>query len=223
VGIFLIVIIAETVPVIVVLGASAIVVYYDAVAIDAGKSAQKEDLLQLETYKPISWAVLTFLLLPLFLSLYLYKREAIFRQNTSPQQPVQVLPATVQEPAHPSWSIPPLSKEPVHPSIQTPAKPTQGPTTERTAKQIVDDAVQDAVKNVNWEKIRHMQEKTQGSKYDYAKGVKWGTGLLILGFFMLVLYQPGSSVGVYVSSMLFCFVVGFGLIGAVVYFYMKER
>jgi hypothetical protein len=111
----------------------------------------------------------------------------------------------------------------VHPSIQTPAKPTQGPTTERTAKQIVDDAVQDAVKNVNWEKIRHMQEKTQGSKYDYAKGVKWGTGLLILGFFMLVLYQPGPSVGVYVSSMLFCFVVGFGLIGAVVYFYMKER
>jgi hypothetical protein len=106
VGIFLIVINAETWLVLVVLGACAIAVYYDAVAINAGKSAEKQYLLQPMTYKPISWAVLTFLLLPLFLSLYLYKREAIFRQNTGPQQPVQVLPAFTPSPQQPGISTP---------------------------------------------------------------------------------------------------------------------
>ena len=144
--------------------------------------------------------------------------------DTTPiEQSPAIPPAAVQQPAHPSWYIPPVSKEPINPSIQTSIKPTQGPTTERTAKQIVHDSVQDVVKNVDWEKIRHMQEKTQGSKYDYAKGIKWGIGLLILGFFMLVLFKPGPSVGVYVSSMLFCFVVGFGLIGTTIYLYIKGR
>jgi len=60
---------------------SAAAVYYDGVAINAGKSAQKQDWGKLETWNPVSWGVLTFLIWILFLPLYLYKRESIFRQN----------------------------------------------------------------------------------------------------------------------------------------------
>ncbi|KAF5050843.1 hypothetical protein DSECCO2_425340 [anaerobic digester metagenome] len=55
--------------------ASAVVVYFDAMAIGAGTRAKTERLRDIETWKPASWAIWVLLFWPFFLPYYLYKRN----------------------------------------------------------------------------------------------------------------------------------------------------
>jgi tetratricopeptide (TPR) repeat protein len=59
---------------------------------------------------------------------------SLIKNTGTAPQPLEAQPATVQQPAHPSWYIPPVSNEPINPSVQTPVQPTQGSTTGSTIK-----------------------------------------------------------------------------------------
>jgi hypothetical protein len=62
--------------------------------------------------------------------------SSLIKNTGTAPQPFEAQPATIQQPALPSWNIPPVSKEPINPSVQTPVQPTQGSTTGSTAKMI---------------------------------------------------------------------------------------
>ncbi|QSZ67824.1 hypothetical protein RJ40_10095 [Methanofollis aquaemaris] len=60
---------------------SALVVYFDARAIGAGKEAEPEQLREIRTWKPQSWAIWVLLFWPFFLPYYLWMRNTGMMKN----------------------------------------------------------------------------------------------------------------------------------------------
>ena len=55
--------------------------YNDAVKIRAGSKSNKEKTFDTESWYPITWALIVFILYPFSLPYYIYKRNVIYKKN----------------------------------------------------------------------------------------------------------------------------------------------
>ena len=55
--------------------------YNDAVKIRAGSKSNKEKTFNIETWSPITWTIIVFILYPFSLPYYIYKRNVIYEKN----------------------------------------------------------------------------------------------------------------------------------------------
>ena len=62
---------------------SALAVYYDAIMIHAGEKFEKESFLgEVATWRPLTWAVWVLIFALIFLAIYVFSRDEIYRANT---------------------------------------------------------------------------------------------------------------------------------------------